>query len=72
MQDLNTIIQQNAKNFGGEAEQARRDGKTVVIEKQGLHVVGFQAFNTKAEAEAHAATYNDLNPSANSQVLEAL
>lgn len=71
MQDLNTINRQNEHAFHDAVEAARNNGKTVVLEKQGLHAVGFKTFNTADEANIYAASYTADTASASAQVLGA-
>lgn len=70
MQDLNVINRQNAQAcIDHDVATSRAAGKTVVLEKDGLHVTGFKAFETVAEAEAHAKAHDATSPSAHHLVL---
>jgi hypothetical protein len=72
MQDLNVINRQNNEAFKDAVTDARAKGKTVVLEKQGLHAVGFKAFDTLSEASTYAAAYLTAAPANNADVLGAL
>jgi hypothetical protein len=72
MQDLNTINRQNNEAFKDAVQAARNNGQTVVLEKQGLHAVGFKTFSTLQEASVYAAAYLTAAPANNADVLGAL
>lgn len=50
MHDLNTINRVNAEAHAADINAARRQGKHVVGYFDGLHLMGFVAYNTAAEA----------------------
>jgi len=72
MQDLNTINTKNVEAFNDAVQAARNNGQHVVLEKQGLHVVGFKTFTSAEQATTYAANYTAGNVSGTGEVLGAL
>lgn len=57
MQSLEQINKQNSDKFTEAISENRSSGKHVVLEKQGLHAVGFKSFTSLHQAEGYKEIY---------------
>lgn len=68
MNDLNTIIRQNAKAVEASIPQYVADGKHVVARYAGLSFVDFSTHDSLEEAEVAANEYSSASPDRSTRI----
>lgn len=63
MNDLNQIIDNNAKAVEAHAAKEAANGKYVLLKYTGLHFVDYAAFGSERERNAAAVEYTNAAPS---------